>query len=271
MIILYFGDIFGKAGRRAVATALPQLRAKYRPDFIFGNAENLAGGKGANMKTLREVFELGFHGFTSGNHIWDNKEILMFFQSDSRVLRPANYPNSQRYQCPGSGSGVYRNSLGQQVCLLNLQGRVFMDAIDCPFAAADRELLEVPESLPVIVDFHAEATSEKNAMGWYLNGRVAAVLGTHTHIQTADERLLSGETAYITDIGMSGSFDSVIGLAPQEILVRYVTRRPNPYKMAKENPGVCCVVIRLQGRKAIGIERLRIELGGAATVENAEE
>lgn len=257
MKILYFGDIFGKPGRKAVALALPGLKAKYQPDIIMGNVENLAGGRGVNKKTLGELIDLGFHGFTSGNHIWDNKEVYYLFDTEPRLLRPANYPSLPDCPCPGSGYGILKND-DQQLIVINLMGRIFMDAIDCPFAAVDRVLKEHRTDLPILVDMHADATSEKNAMGWYLDGRVNAVVGSHSHIQTADERILPGGTAFITDVGLTGSFDSVIGLRPEEIIKKFVSRRPFQYKPAKENPGVCCAVITTgPGKSATSIERVR--------------
>jgi metallophosphoesterase (TIGR00282 family) len=257
MVVMIFGDIFGKPGRRAVAAALPDLRAQYSPDFILGNAENLAGGRGTNRKTFQEMMQMGFHGFTSGNHIWDNRDVFSFIDQDERLLRPANYPAPAGEPCPGRGFGVICSG-DKRIFVINLLGRVFMDSVDCPFATVDKILKENPTDFPILVDMHCDATSEKYAMGWHLAGRVSAVTGTHSHVQTADERILPGGTAYITDIGMSGSFDSVIGLKPTEIIKRFVTKRPHHYQQAKENPGVGCVVITLgPSNRAIKIERLR--------------
>lgn len=259
MVILCFGDIFGRLGRRAIAAALPRLRERYQPDFIFGNAENLAGGKGTNWKTTNEMLSLGFDGLTSGNHIWDNKEVYQIFESEDRLLRPLNLPSTDAYPCPGRGGRLFRNSKGESLFLINAMGRVFMDTIDCPFATVDEMVKTVNDHVPIIVDFHADATSEKNAMGWFLDGRVTAVVGTHSHVQTADERLLPKKTAFISDIGLSGSFDSVIGMDPRPVLQRYLTRRPTPFKLATENPGICCVVITTaERRQAMSIERVRM-------------
>ncbi len=258
MVVLYFGDIFGKPGRRAVAAALPGLRDRFKPDFIFGNAENLAGGKGTNWKTANEILGLGFHGMTSGNHIWDNREIYQILEHEDRILRPINLPSTRRRPCPGSGGKLFKNEKGQCLYIINALGRVFMDSVQCPFSAIEEELDQVHESTPVVVDFHADATSEKTAMGWFLDGRVSAVVGTHSHVQTADERLLPKKTAFITDIGMSGAFDSVIGMVPEEILQRYLTKRPVQFKTATLNPGISCVVITLgANREAKAIERVR--------------
>lgn len=257
MNVLIFGDIFGKPGRKAVAAALPELKAKYQPDFILGNAENLAGGRGVNKKTFQEMMDLGFHAMTGGNHTWDNREVYQILESDSRLIRPANYPSPTASPCPGKGYAVVSN--GQRsLFLVNLMGRVFMDAVDCPFLAVDKILHENKGQLPVFVDMHADATSEKYAMGWHLAGRVTAVTGTHSHVQTADARMLPGSTAYITDIGMSGSFDSVIGLGKEEILKKFITKRPQHYQTARDNPGVSCVIITVgEDKKARAIERLR--------------
>ncbi len=267
MKVLIFGDIFGKPGRRAIAAALPDLKARYQPDIILGNAENLAGGRGVNKKTFQEMLELGFHGMTGGNHTWDNKEVYQILESDHRLLRPANYPSRTESPCPGSGYAVIRNG-DKAIFVVNLMGRVFMDAVDCPFLAVDNILRQNTEQLPVFVDMHADATSEKYAMGWHLAGRVSSVTGTHSHVQTADERLLPGGTAYITDIGMSGAFDSVIGLAKEEIVKKFVTKRPQHYQPARDNPGVGCVIVEVgENRKAISIERLRfpVNLNDLAT------
>lgn len=260
MVVLAFADIFGKPGRRAVATALPDLIARYSPDFIIGNAENLAGGRGVNRKCFNEMIQMGFHGFTSGNHIWDNREVYSFIDQEERLFRPANYPSIPGEPCPGRGFGVIRNG-DKRLYLVNLMGRVFMDALDDPFAAADRILKEIPPGFPIIVDMHADATSEKYAMGWHLAGRVSAVIGSHSHVQTADERVLPGGTAYITDVGMSGAFDSVIGLKPAEIIKKFMTKRAIHYQQAKENPGVSCVVIKIgPSNRGESIERLRFSV-----------
>jgi len=265
MIVLAFADIFGKPGRRAVAAALPDLRARFSPDIILGNAENLAGGRGVNRRLFQEMIQMGFHGLTSGNHIWDNRDVYQFIDQEERLLRPANFPAPPGDACPGRGFGVIRSASGKGLFVINLMGRVFMDSVDCPFQAADRILKENPTGFPILVDMHCDATSEKYAMGWHLAGRVAAVIGSHSHVQTADERILPGGTAYITDVGMSGAFDSVIGLKPQEIIRKFVTKRPHHYQQSKENPGVSCVVIQIgPNNKATNIERLRfaVPLGG---------
>lgn len=257
MVVLFFADIFGKPGRQAVKACINDLIANYTPDFVFGNSENLAGGRGVNRKTFDEIMAMGFHGLSGGNHTWDNKEVYQILETDSRLLRPLNSLNPESLPCPGKGWAIFRNN-GQEVALINLMGRVFMDPVNCPFSAVDQALKEIPAGIPIIVDMHADATSEKYAMGFHLDGRVAAVLGSHSHVQTADERLLPKGTAYITDVGMTGSFDSVIGLRADEIVKKFLTKRPQQTAPSKANPGVSCVVLKIgPNRKAISIERLR--------------
>ncbi len=255
--VLVFGDIFGKPGRKAVAAALPDLQAQHQPDFIIGNAENLAGGRGVNRRVYNEMRDMGFHALTTGNHVWDNKDIFNFIDQEERLLRPANLPVPEGMPCPGRGYGVIHNG-NKKLFLINLMGRVFMDDIDCPFQAANRILKEAPAHMPILVDMHADATSEKAAMGWHLAGRAAAVWGTHSHVQTADERILPGGTAFITDVGMSGAYNSVIGLQPEPVIKKFLTRRSHGYHMAKEDPGVGCVLIKIgSNNKATSIERFR--------------
>ena len=259
MNILYFGDIFGKVGRRAVRHALPNLLAEYDPEFVVGNAENLAGGRGVNQKAFSEMIEMGFNVMTSGNHIWDHKEVYTILETDQRLLRPQNYPSAPD-RCPGTGFGHFRNR-GKELFVINVMGRVFMDNIDCPFQAVDLALKSAPAHVPILVDMHADATSEKYAMGFHLDGRVTAMVGSHSHVQTADERLLPKGTAYITDVGMSGSWDSIIGLNPPEIVRRFITKRPQKTQPARENPGVGCVIIQVDDwGRAKSIERKRIQV-----------
>ncbi len=260
MVILYFADIFGRPGRAAIRKSLPDLLEKYKPDFVIANAENLAGGRGVNKKCFNEMMGLGFHLLTSGNHIWDNKEIFAIMASDTRILRPLNWLSPESDPCPGKGFTIIENN-GKKLAVINLMGRVFMDAIDCPFSAVNEALLQIPEDCAILVDMHADATSEKYAMGWHLNGRVSAVVGSHSHVQTADERILTKGTAYITDVGMTGSFDSVIGLKPEEIIRRFMLKRPVPVQTATENLGVGCVIITVgDDKKATQIERLRFHV-----------
>lgn len=233
MKILFIGDIVGKAGRRMVEEYLSYMVATYQVVFCVANCENAAGGMGITPAIADSFFKLGIHILTSGNHIWNKKEILDYLDQQDRLLRPANYPPG----VPGKGSVLCQLPGGEKVAIINLQGRIFMDAIDCPFQAADRELDQLQSKTKIIlVDMHAETTSEKSAMGWYLDGRVSAVLGTHTHIPTADERVLPGGTAFITDVGMTGPVDSVIGMEKEPALRRFLTGIHQKFNPAK-GPG----------------------------------
>ncbi|MCB0417336.1 MAG: YmdB family metallophosphoesterase [Bdellovibrionales bacterium] len=257
MVIVCFGDVFAKPGRRALAAVLPELQARYRPDFVLANAENLAGGRGVNEKSLNELLELGVNGFTGGNHTWDNPEIYDLLVREKRLFRPANLPSSSANPCPGRGYGILENN-GKQLMVINLLGRVFMDSVDCPFECADQILKAQAFSGPILVDMHAETTSEKYAMGMFLDGKVTAVVGTHTHVQTSDLRMLPKGTAYITDLGMTGSFDSIIGLGATEIVRRFMTKRPQRTQPSAENPGYGCVVFKLgNGNRVEHFVRLR--------------
>ena len=255
--ILFIGDIVGKPGRQAVSRELHRLVDRYNVDMVIANGENASGGFGITTETARELFACGVHLFTSGNHIWDKKEALEYLKKEERIIRPANYPDG----APGKGSAVFTTPGGVKVGVLNLEGRVFMDALDCPFRAADREVAALAAVTPVIiVDFHAEATSEKSSLGWYLDGRVSAVVGTHTHVQTADERLLTAGTAYISDVGMTGAFDSVIGVRKDEPIYRFLTQLPAKFEVAKKDIRMNAVVLTIDetSGKALGIERINI-------------
>lgn len=264
MVVLFFADIFGKPGRKAIKASLPELKAKYRPDFIIGNGENLAGGKGINTRTFQEMIEMGFDALTSGNHIWDNKDVLNLFERTDRLIRPLNFPDPESDSCPGHGYVILEKG-DKTLMLINVMGRVFMDALDCPFASVDALLSEFPDQKNILVDMHADASSEKNAMGWFLDGRVSAVVGSHSHVQTADETILPKGTAYITDVGMSGPFDSVIGMNADEVIRRFITKRRIPVKPSKDNPGISFVAITIgDDGRALKIERQRY------TVDNVE-
>jgi metallophosphoesterase (TIGR00282 family) len=251
--VCFVGDVVGNRGRRALADLLPGIKRDFDIGFTIANGENAAGGFGLTGKVAEELFSSGVDIITSGNHIWDKREMVPLLDSMDRVLRPHNYPPG----VPGRGCGVYHLKDDTRVCVVNLQGRVFMRAIDCPFRTADRLLEQVPGVITV-VDMHAEATSEKIAMGWYLDGRVTAVVGSHTHVQTADERVLPGGTAYITDAGMTGSFDSVIGIEKEAIINRFLTGIPNRFDQAKCDTRLAGVVISIdrKSRKAVGIRRI---------------
>lgn len=237
MKILFIGDIIGKPGRRAVRELLPQIVSDCLIDCVIANCENAAAGFGVTHDIIDELFQSHIDVLTSGNHIWDKKEVMNFIGDYKNLLRPANYPAGT----PGSGSVVLPTRSGGKVAVINLVGRVFMQPYDCPFRVAEREIEKVKhKTSAVIVDFHAEATSEKKTLGWFLDGQVSAVLGTHTHVQTADETILTKGTAYITDVGMTGPFDSVIGIKKEEILERFLTQIPNKFDVAKGD-------VRLQG------------------------
>lgn len=229
MRILFIGDIFASAGRRITAACLPRLVSDEKIDLVIANVENAAGGFGITPPLAQELFALGIDVMTSGNHIWDKREIYDYLNNEPRLLRPANYGSS----VPGAGivTGKARN--GVPYAVVNLQGRVHMPAIECPFRTADTLLAGLPPEIRIrFVDFHAEATSEKMAMGWHLDGRVTAVIGTHTHIPTADARVLPGGTAYQTDCGMTGPYDSVIGVDKRTILYRFLTQLPARFEAA---------------------------------------
>lgn len=251
--VLFVGDVIGRPGRKALKRILPFMKKKYSPHLLVANAENAAGGVGITRKTCAELLD-EIDVLTSGNHIWDKKEVFSFLDEETRLLRPANYPP----QNPGRGSGVYGVDSGLKIGVLNLQGRVFMDAVDCPFRKADEELENLREQTPVVlVDFHAEATSEKVGMGWYLDGRVSAVLGTHTHVSTADERILPQGTAYITDVGMVGGYDSVIGIKREPAVQRFLTALPQRFVPDKGRMMFASVFLEvdLQTGKALSIQR----------------
>ena len=246
MRILFVGDVFGHAGRRIVGEHLPALVADQQVDLLVINAENSAGGFGVTPTTAEELFDLGAHVLTTGNHVWDKREIIEYMQSASpdsrdrarRVLRPANYVEGT------PGFGWYEGALpgGELYAVINLQGRVFMAANDDPFRTADRILAGLRARI-ILVDFHAEATSEKAALGWYLDGRVTAVLGTHTHVPTADDRVLPGGTAYQTDVGMSGPYASVIGVEKEQVLHRFLTGMPARLEQARDDPRMSATLI----------------------------
>jgi hypothetical protein len=258
MNILLFGDVVGKPGRRALARALPQLAETHRADLVVVNGENAAGGFGITEAIVREIIGMGAHMITTGNHVWDKREGVACL-ADDRVLRPANYPDG----APGRGTRIlHLPSSGRTVGILNLAGRVFMTALDCPFRTADRLIDSLrAETSTIIVDFHAEATSEKEAMGYYLDGRVSAVIGTHTHVQTADARVLESGTAYITDVGMTGPRDSVIGMDRAAVLERFLTGVPQRFEVAGGPCIVSAVAVRVDDEtgRATAIESILIE------------
>jgi len=258
--ILFIADIVGKAGREALAGLLPGLIKEHQATLVVANGENAAGGFGLTREVLDEIHDAGVSVVTSGNHIWDKKEALVLLPQDANLLRPANYPPG----VPGRGGVVVRDRNGHPVGILNLMGRVFMGEIDDPFRVADRELERMKqETRAILVDFHAEATAEKIALGWYLDGRVSALIGTHTHVQTADERILPEGTAYITDVGMTGPFDSVIGMKKEGSLMRFLTGIPARFEAAGGDPWVCGAWVKIDPAtgRATGIGRIHLPWG----------
>jgi metallophosphoesterase (TIGR00282 family) len=255
--VLFIGDIVGKPGRNALHSLLGRLREENSVDLCIGNAENAAGGFGLTPDVAEDLFSLGVDIITSGNHIFDKKEIIDKLATDKRILRPANFPA----ETPGKGSALIHTAKGDAIGVLNLMGRVFVDTIDCPFKAADKEIEKLKASTNiVIVDMHAEVTSEKVAMGWYLDGRVSAVVGTHTHIQTADDRILPQGTAYLTDAGMTGPSNSVIGIKTELAISRFLTRLPKRLETASgpsQLNGALFAINRETG-KAESIRRLQL-------------
>jgi metallophosphoesterase (TIGR00282 family) len=253
MNILFIGDIFGAPGRRIVADHLQDIVKAQSIDLAIANGENSAGGFGITPSIAEDLFKLGLDAITSGNHIWDKREIYEYLGRNPRLLRPANYPSDN----PGHGVVVVKNC-----AILNLQGRVYMPQIDCPFRAADRILAELDPAVKVrFVDFHAEVTSEKIALGWYLDGRVSAVIGTHTHVPTADTRVLPGGTAYQTDVGMTGPYDSVIGVEKEMIVNKFLTAMPVRMEAAKQRVELHSVIIDVDetSGKARSIRRHAIQ------------
>lgn len=261
MQVLFIGDIVGKPGRQAVGTLLPGLRRKYGPVLTIANAENAAGGFGITPSVAEELFRIGIDLLTSGNHIWDKKEAELYIAAERRLLRPANYPE----HVPGSGVALWERD-GRRVGVINLQGRVFMPTIDCPFTVGEQKISLLKQATDlIIVDFHAEATSEKQAFARFVDGRVSAVVGTHTHVQTADEQILPAGTAFISDVGMTGPSDSVIGMESSDVIHRFLTQTPSKFRVAKGTPILSAVVLDLEEEsgKARAIARLQLrEEGG---------
>lgn len=246
----------GKPGREAVRLLLPKVRKEQGIDLAIANAENAAGGSGITPQIAQDLYSYGLDVLTSGDHIWKHKEIMETLNTEERLLRPLNYPLA----APGKGLTVVRTKKGLSVGIVNLEGRVFMSTIECPFRCAREAVEQLKEKTQVIiVDMHAEATSEKIALGWFLDGRVSAVLGTHTHVQTADEKILPQGTAYITDAGMTGPFDSVIGRKYEAVLERFLTQVPVRFEMAEENVQMHGVVVEIDEKtgKAGAIKRIQ--------------
>ncbi|MEN0666240.1 TIGR00282 family metallophosphoesterase [Caldifermentibacillus hisashii] len=255
MKILFIGDVVGEPGRKTVAEYLPKLKVKYHPTFTIVNGENAAAGKGITEKIYRQFLELGVQIITMGNHTWDNKDIFEFIDHAKYLIRPANFPENN----PGKGI-VYVKINSFELAVINLQGRTFLPPIDCPFQKAEQLVNEAKKRTPYIfVDFHAEATSEKQAMGWFLDGRVSAVVGTHTHVQTADNRVLPRGTAFITDVGMTGIYDSILGVNKETVLRKFLTNLPSRFEVPKHGrTQLCGIVVEINDKTGLAknIERI---------------
>ena len=268
MRILFIGDIFGKPGRDLIRRGVGPLIEHYRVDLVVANAENAAAGSGITRELGDQILGWGVDVMTSGNHIWSKREAIDYIGAEPRLLRPANFPAG----APGNGSYLARSADGRTAGVINVMGRVFMNQLDDPFAVVRREIDALQSRAKVIiVDFHAEATSEKAAMGWYLDGKVTAVIGTHTHVQTADERILPKGTAYLTDVGMTGPHDSIIGVEVEPALSRFLNGMPSRFEPATENPRLNAVVIEADEKtgRAVDIERLSYSLDELEQLTNA--
>jgi metallophosphoesterase (TIGR00282 family) len=256
MRVLFIGDIVGKTGRMAVKTLLPNLVDKYKVDCVIANGENIAGGFGLTEPLVSELFRTGVDIVTTGNHVWDKKDFIHYIAKDDRVLRPLNYPPG----VPGHGSVVFTLHNGEKVAVLNVMGRVFMNNLDCPFRTTKAEIERVAkETKVIIIDFHAEATSEKVAFGYFMDGRVSAIIGTHTHVQTADEKILANGTAYITDAGMTGPAHSIIGIEVNQIIQRFLTGMPARFETAPGEGIFSGVIIEVDSEtgRSTAIQRLQ--------------
>lgn len=254
MKVLFIGDIYGNPGRKAAREMIGKIRKQESIDFCVANCENAAGGSGITYVVAKELYESGVDAITMGNHTWSKSEILNFIESDTKIVRPANYPAD----LPGKGSAVITTKSGK-IGVVNLLGRVYMDNIDCPFKAAEREIEYLKSFVKVIVvDMHAEATSEKCALAWYLDGRVSCVLGTHTHVQTSDERILPFGTAYITDVGMTGPHEGIIGVNRDIVIKKFITHMPVRFEVAKGKVQFNAVVMEIDEKngKTIKIDRI---------------
>lgn len=256
MKILFIGDVVGSPGRDMIKEYLPRLQKKYKANITIINGENAAAGKGITDKIYRSFLEMGANAITLGNHTWDNKDIFEFIDHAKYLVRPANFPEGT----PGKGS-LLLNMNGIEIGIINLQGRTFLAPLDCPFKKADELISEIRKRTNIIfVDFHAEATSEKLAMGWYLDGRVTAVVGTHTHVQTADHRILPNGTAYITDVGMTGPYNGILGVEKDSVMKRFLTNLPVRFEVASGPEQLSAVLIEVDPKtgKAKKIERILI-------------
>lgn len=254
--ILFMGDIVGKPGRLAIHDLLPDLIEQESLDYVIANAENIAGGSGVTVNLFKKLLSYGVNFVTTGDHVWRRQEIIPLFNESRRIIRPANFP----VQSAGNGYSIIEVRDGVKIAVMQLIGRIFMPAVRCPFLVADEILEKIHrETNSVIVDMHAEATSEKIAMGWYLDGRVSAVLGSHTHVQTSDERILPKGTAYITDVGMTGPHDGVIGRNKEAVLYKFTTHMPMQFTVAVGDVQICGAVVTIDSDtgRAEAIKRIR--------------
>lgn len=262
MRLLFIGDVVGRSGRTVVQEELPGLRERTRADFVILNGENAAGGFGITEEIFLAFLDAGVDVVTSGNHVWDQREALVFIERQDRFLRPLNFPPGT----PGRGVGLFKAANGSQVLVLNPMGRVFMAELDCPFRAVEKELNACPlkeAADAIVIDFHAEATSEKQAMGHFADGRASLVVGTHTHVPTADDQILSGGTAYISDVGMSGNYDSVLGMEKEEPVSRFMTRIPEKrFEAAKGEATMCGVAVDIDDDTGLARKIAPIRIGG---------
>jgi metallophosphoesterase (TIGR00282 family) len=256
--VLFIGDIVGRPGRRAIKEMLSSLKVEYKPNIIIANGENAAGGKGITRKTADELFCSGIDILTMGNHVWDQKEVYNFIDGEERMVRPANYPPDT----PGRGYVIAKADDNTKIAVINLSGRVFMQPLDCPFRLLDHILPLIKKVTNIIiVDFHAEATSEKMALAWYIDGRASAVVGTHTHIQTSDERILPCGTGYITDVGMTGPRDSVLGVNVESVVSKFLSLRPVRFQVAEGPIQLNAVLLEIDRHKGTTEEIERINIG----------
>jgi metallophosphoesterase (TIGR00282 family) len=262
MKLLFIGDIVARPGRDLVRRQLDALVRAHGIDMVLANAENAAGGAGVTRDIVDELFGAGIHVLTSGNHVWDKREVIEFIDRQPRLLRPANYPTG----APGAGSYVWTHRDGTRIGVVNVMGQVFMGQFDNPFEAASREVARVRAAgaTMVVVDIHAEATSEKQALGWFLDGQVTTVIGTHTHVQTADERILPGGTAYITDVGMTGAHDGIIGMERTSIINRFVTGLPSRFEPATGDVRLHAVIVTATAASGRAEQIQRVSMSAAA-------
>jgi 2',3'-cyclic-nucleotide 2'-phosphodiesterase len=257
MRILMVGDVVGQLGRQTLSTYVPRLHKVYKPDFIIVNGENAANnGRGILKKQVYEMFGIGVQCVTLGNHTWGQANVFDFIDDEPRLIRPANYPPG----APGQGYTILQSSIGK-LAVVNLLGRTFMASLDCPFRAMDEILEKIPASVPIFVDFHAETTSEKQAFAWYVDGRVSAVVGTHTHVQTADERILPKGTGYLSDVGMVGPSDGIIGMERTAVIRRFIRQLPVRFEVAQGNCHFHAVLVDMDRRskKTFNLKRIRID------------